>query len=85
MCSPKRLIWFTEANPDKGTETVILSLLLSHARCLQKLTPIRERKLTIIQDITLPVFSFTEANPDKGTETVHYKPWGFFLNKVYRS
>ena len=37
---------FTEANPDKGTKTnITLFSCISFNNCLQKLTPIRGRKL----------------------------------------
>ena len=37
---------FTEVNPDKGTETYIIDdILVDDDTCLQKLTPIRGRKL----------------------------------------
>ena len=37
---------FTEVNPDKGTETILDDSIISkYPSCLQKLTPIRGRKL----------------------------------------
>ena len=77
---------FTEANPDKGTET-------NHPQVhnkkyllrLQKLTPIRGRKLFSGTWMRL-LCSFTEANPDKGTETnhpqVHNKKYLLRLQKL---
>ena len=64
---------FTEANPDKGTKT---SMVLIHGyvfrdNSLQKLTPIRGRKLSHNNSSGIyHLLSFTEANPDKGTKTV---------------
>ena len=36
---------FTEVNPDKGTKTLVGKSVNTLQRCLQKLTPIRGRKL----------------------------------------
>ena len=62
---------FTEVNPDKGTETSFLLPAPSAGVCLQKLTPIRGRKLSVYK-LRLKVLTelFTEVNPDKGTETL---------------
>ena len=65
----KYIVLFTETNPDKGTETHIsFSLEIYHNR-LQKLTPIRGRKLLKETHSYQCYVSFTETNPDKGTET----------------
>ena len=62
---------FTEVNPDKGTETSLqLMLILQHRDSLQKLTPIRGRKLCNTSPMIKHIIAFTEVNPDKGTETI---------------
>ena len=62
---------FTETNPDKGTKTVpnLYSATIFFTG-LQKLTPIRGRKLCQ-RGIRVfhPQPQFTETNPDKGTKT----------------
>ena len=59
---------FTKANPDKGTETNNTVFSVECEIRLQKLTPIRGRKL--LKDYSHDISSmFTKANPDKGTET----------------
>ena len=74
---------FTEANPDKGTETISRSFtVISLIICLQKLTPIRGRKLYFVPSKILMCVSFTEANPDKGTETLlSYRTINLFVTK----
>ena len=59
---------FTEANPDKGTKTGSAWHYI-FGNSLQKLTPIRGRKLVTLLLNLLPNAKFTEANPDKGTKT----------------
>ena len=53
---------------------------------LQKLTPIRGRKLISLA-LSLGNFlpKFTEANPDKGTKTDKEKAYKDFFDSVYRS
>ena len=64
-------VGFTEANPDKGTETIYLMIFsLMGYYSLQKLTPIRGRKPLISLPLSYVLNLFTEANPDKGTETL---------------
>ena len=62
---------FTETNPDKGTETFEYQYSFHIiSPCLQKLTPIRGRKLIPGYVIGEENKQFTETNPDKGTETI---------------
>ena len=64
---------FTEANPDKGTETMRSLHFSNLCLRLQKLTPIRGRKPALITAIPTPAYTkFTEVNPDKGTETLFF-------------
>ena len=62
---------FTKINPDKGTETIITLGDLDQLPpvCLQRLTPIRGRKLIVTVLLTKSTIPFTKINPDKGTET----------------
>ena len=64
---------FTETNPDKGTETNYSAYIVKYGwyKSLQKLTPIRGRKLSLDSSESMRHgWLFTETNPDKGTETM---------------
>ena len=64
------ILEFTETNPDKGKETFIPFMSpLTIPDGLQKLTPIRGRKLVKVNTKARQDMMFTETNPDKGTET----------------
>ena len=73
----KRYNRFTETNPDKGTETCIYTTRCGVVlTCLQKLIPIRGRKLNEFFIFCHGLYiSFTETNPDKGTETIYLLIW----------
>ena len=78
---------FTEVNPDKGTETRLRTLLFQKlwSMGLQKLTPIRGRKLFHRPSNNEALPEFTEVNPDKGTETSLKIFLSSLLLVVYRS
>ena len=63
---------FTDDNPDKGTETEMLSADMEELELhsLQMITPTRGRKPEIFWVfIYTRLVEFTDDNPDKGTET----------------
>ena|GEM_PF-6292946 len=81
------LVRFTEVNPDKGTETIIITSVIkdSVGDSLQKLTPIRGRKPIGNAPGRKHSKVFTEVNPDKGTETIIIIVIIIAVARVYRS
>ena len=64
-------VGFTEVNPDKGTETLVLPAVIFWKNI--QFTEVNPDKGTeTISDLAIElsdVMKFTEVNPDKGTET----------------
>ena len=76
---------FTEVNPDKGTETSNILRHLSPIHCLQKLTPIRGRKLEERWEDSFLRYRLQKLTPIRGRKLeylIHYK---CLLCIVYRS
>ena len=59
---------FRNNNPDKGTETELTLSRKQVSGCLEIITPIRGRKLSLPTGSLLSLV-FRNNNPDKGTET----------------
>ena len=56
-------------NPDKGTETLLLPVLLCFCSLIRNDNPDKGTETNALQPIIRPSSSIRNDNPDKGTET----------------